>query len=300
MSTASAPIYMHKMLKRARSRSRPSSHPFDFSLLPTDFLTKICLIWSKPHCYLRLLSPNITRTICTYLDYVSTYVQEQDDTVYALNFTTWIWEKVASGSVLDYGTYINIGEKQVFMCGGRFVPEGMRANPEKKAAIASGKVRKIQGMVTERAGHEAIYSEKTLAVYVFGGYGPEETEVRTAERYDFRGRKWRKIASMLELEGQIYVCLLDYFIYLTNRDMHCERYSMLSNTYTPLSLQLPGPKYDAESPFIYNNKLCVNYNSYDQWDVETGKLIRHHAENGYFRSYPVVARGGKVYLLEDE
>ena len=289
------------MPKTHRSRSR-APHSFPSHLLPSDFLSKLCLFWSKSYGAFRHLSLNVTREVCSYLGYLSTFVNVDSYGVWVLNRTKWRWERVLAlrkcRKGFNFGSCVNISRRQVFLCGGTFIVELGSYFAERHAVIADSGVRKLRHMVVPRAAHEVIYSEKTLAAYVFGGYSQVKTALSSAEMYDFRTMKWRKLPDMPHISGPVYLCLFTTSIYITTREMTCERFSTLTHTYTLLPLEPPASHYDAESPFIYDNKLCVVYHSYDQWDVQTGGLVRHTKEGEYYCSYPVVVDGKWVYLMQ--
>ena len=131
------------------------------------------------------------------------------------------------------------------------------------------------------------------------GYVGIEMSLRSAERYDFRAKSWRKLPKMRHISGIVGLCIHSDFIFLTDLDSLCERYSLLSNTYTSLPLELPDHHTLEGYPFIYENQLCGLYDHFDQWDVNTGELIRCCGMRQEVEYSQVVVRGGYVYYMRD-
>ena len=285
-----------KQRRRSRSPHAPSK-PIDFTLLPADFVTKLCLLWVKSYTPLHRLSLNITREVCSYLSYVQSFVAVVDTAVCVLNLDTWRWERVEGEGVklrLYSGAMVNVSRKQVFITG--------RMNPYSRmiprVVLVDSQIQELPRMPTDRTGHMIIYSERKIGAYAFGGCSENAQPLSTAEMYDFRAEEWRKLPSMVRIKGSVCVCLDANYIYIFKyggRD--CERYGLLSKTYTQLSLEIPAPDFYVVSPFIYDKKICVLQNYCYQWDPESGRVSRNHMTGGNFGALKgVVVRGNWAYL----
>ena len=289
------------MRRRSRSRSRSDAQPY--RPISKDFISKLHLVWTKRFGCWQRLSFNITREICSYLSYASTYVRARKGTVSILDLNALLWRPLPPPEQCDsqpmFHCATNISDSQVFMCGGcNWVGKAYAA--KRQTLFADYKVRvELHPMVQARTLHEIIYDEGTLAVYAFGGYVNQYSLLSSSEVFDFRKGRWTELPPMQRLKGIVTLCLHRSSIYLTDYSMNSERFHIPSRTYTAIDFDQPASSYSL-SLAVYQHKLCGLHEScYDQWDLETGVLLSHcSGEEEEYRTYQngIVVRGSCAYL----